>query len=170
MIDRDISRLMGFLLGDGWCSYNKKGEYYEVGFQQSFANRTIYHYYRNLILKYHRGYFRERIRNHKLELIIYNKQIYQLILDLKKNPITYFRSSIKEQFVAGFTDAEGYISTTEIAIYNNHKNLLNEIMQYLQELNIHCRIRPMKHIWRLRIRGSQNIRSFMAMIPTLKTP
>ena len=170
MYDFTMSRLMGFLYGDGWCSHNKNGEYYEVGFQQSLANQTIYNYYKNLILSIHNGYYRERIRNSKLELIVYSKQLFQLIKDLKNNPIKHFKLHVKEAFIAGFTDSDGYVSRSEVALYNKNLEPLREIMTYLSELSINSKISSMKHIWRLRVRGYENVKLFLKFIPTLKKP
>ena len=88
-----LSRLMGFLYGDGWAYYNEQGEYYEVGFQQAIKNYSIYKYYKELITKLATTtYVRERVRKGKMELTVYDYSMYSLLKSLKDNPVKYFRT------------------------------------------------------------------------------
>ena len=167
-----ISRLLGFLYGDGWVYYNERGEYYEVGFQQSLKNRDIYEYYKKLVIKLTvTKYFRERVRRGKIELVIYDNTIYKLLKTVKSNPTEYFRSLSNEEklmFIAGFTDADGYIGSTEVAIYDSNRSLLNEICSHLKNLGIKCVVSRNKSIWRLRIRSKESINIFLNLIPHIK--
>ena len=43
----------------------------------------------------------------------------------------------KVMFIAGFTDADGYVGKSEIAIYDRNKALLNEICLYLKHLGMY---------------------------------
>ena len=159
-------RLKGFLYADGWATYNKAGQYYEVGFQQSISKSSIYKYYRDKLLSIHKGYYRERLRNNKLEIKIYSKKIYTILVDVKRNPIKYFYENPIE-FLAGLTDGDGSIMDTEIAIYDCNKALLNTICTFLKENMIRCRVNPCRSIWRIRIRGRESIEKFLTLIPVI---
>ena len=71
-------------------------------------------------------------------------------------------------FIAGFTDADGYIGSTEVAIYDSNRPLLNEICSHLKNLGIKCVVSRNKSIWRLRIRSKESINIFLNLIPHIK--
>ena len=137
-----------------------------MGFQQTLDKKYIYMYYRKLLLSNYNGYYRERLRNNKVEIIIYSKKIYEVVRDVKKNPIKHLYENPIE-FIAGFTDGDGSIMGNEIAIYDYNRKLLEEVCIFLENNSIHCKVKPCKNIWRIRIRDKNSIKKFLALIPVL---
>ena len=171
-VDKGLARLMGFLYGDGWAYHNISGGYYEVGFQQSVRNASIYEYYKSLAMRYfHNVYARERMRQGKRELMLYGKELFAIVSSVKANPIGFLSSldeSGKIAFIAGFTDADGYIGCDEAAIYDVSRELLDKLCGLLKSLNIKCRVTRNKSIWRLRIRSRESINRFIMLVSPVR--
>ena len=116
-------------------------------------------------------YIREKLRKNKLEVLIYDKNLYTLLLNIKNDPEKFFTNLTHEEkieFTAGITDADGYVSKDEIAIYDNNKALLEEVCRFLHNMNINCRVTRNRSIWRLRLRSKDSITLFLKLILSLK--
>ena|GEM_PF-5361838 len=106
-------------------------------------------------------------------MLMYSKDLHDLLTNIKKEPEKFFRKishEDKKEFIAGITDADGYIGSKEIAIYNSNKVLLDEICRFLNNMGVKCSVSRNRGIWRVRLRSKHSISLFLKFILSLKRP
>ena len=149
-----IWRFWGFMYGDGYAYKNTANGSWIIGFEQSWKNKHLAEFYKKILEKVTRK-IQLREKKEKILVYTYNKRLSQFLITLKKNPTLILKNlqpSQKREFILGFFDADGSITTKEIVFYDYNKELLLEISEFLKKVGIKGKVKKNKNIWRLRIR------------------
>jgi len=162
------SYLVGLLFGDGTSNISKNGAY-AVWIDQHKRNLKIIERAReeleNLGLNVH--YYSH---SNKMRAMVYNKKLYNEFKHIRKNPVEFFAELSKEDkndFIAGFFDAEGTV-TDRLVVYNSHKKLLESIREYLTGLKICGQIYRYGKVFGIQIYKKKCIEEFEKQIKSVK--
>ena len=131
------AQLVGFLVGDGFCTKKKRRKNYLVGFHQAKKKSQIIKVYMDLLVK-------EAGKQHPIiemapkdvvKVYVYSKSLYQTLKAIKDNPSEYFEklsSKDKVKFIGGFIDAEGCVKCDRVILYNSDRALLFTMQNFIR--------------------------------------
>lgn len=184
-MDPALSRLIGYILGDGVISLRRRGV---ILFDKDKSNLE---FYQKIIEKKLAGHpaLKERKTN-SFELQYYSESFVDFLLSLglgkkardKRVPLEIMNSTFEETkaFLAGYYDAEGN-SYNDPRVFSSSKELLKDIQMLFLRLGIDSHLlerqRTVKlphgklfsHLfYTLQILGKKDQKSFLKLIPTLK--
>jgi len=84
-------QLLGFLLGDGYATYNKARKSYDIGFEQNvIKNKAVLIKYATLMAAENPRVQVSRKRRNKVRIYVHGRKIYQLFRDVKKTRLNSF--------------------------------------------------------------------------------
>lgn len=184
ILEPEIWRLMGYILGDGVINERFRGvKIYD-------KNRLFLEFYSKILETFFqkKPFLRERNPN-SFELIFYSKKLVaylrnfipQNISKNKRIPLKLFQATDLEiiHFLAGLYDAEG--NSGSIKLFSASKELLKDVQMLFLRLGIqsyiHRRVRKvrlpqgkiiMHTIFTLHVLDAESQKRFKALIPTLK--
>ena len=158
--------LLGLLAGDGTKYLGRNGRYC-VWIDQQLSNIKILEKAKNILDSLGFNTFFYKIPGNKKRVLVYSKQLFQEFSNMTENLTKFFRSLTKEEkneFIAGFLDAEGTV-TDRVVIYNKDRKLLENIKEFLiTEYGIICYIYHFGKIFGLQIYRKNSINTLKRVI------
>jgi len=161
---------VGLLFGDGVAYRSKKNRSYAIWIDQHERNVDILKNLKKILTKQKVNFCWYKVPDNKIRVLFYSKKECLMLKAVKENPKKFFRtlnSKEKKQFIGGFFDAEGTV-TDRLVVYNQNKDLLEEIQKFLKELKITSYIYKFGRVYGLQIYKRIHIQIFIRSIKSVK--
>lgn len=186
-VEPDMARLIGYVLGDGTVSHERRGV---IICDKDKKNLEFYQKIIKNTLKV-KAKIQKDSKTNSYNLIFYSEQFVNFLRSIglvhiskeKRVPEGVLSSTVPEikSFIAGFYDAEGN-SFDAPRLFSSSKDLLKDIQMMLLRLGIDAHLLPRdrtvklpqgklyKHMfYTLQILGNNDQKEFIKLIPTLKS-
>ncbi len=152
----DLGYLAGMYFGDGYAAYNKKDRHYVVEyFLNSKKDEDIKEHIKRLLTSVGLTPFEMKDKRYNSTKIkINSKRFFEHITEEEANfeNIENRDKTYQKGFLAGFIDAEGYVTKGEIVITQKDKAVLGKIAQICEKLGV-----IIKKIWSFKNYKTPNI-------------